>query len=277
MLDANLAADEAKLRYISQIPKGRELLLDLMKGDHQVIISDLSDRFGIDEMLTDNSKDLAFMASFLYYFGVLTIEEETEAGELILRVPNLVTRGIYVERIQKMLLPEPSDRDDGVLAGKQLYTKGNIEPLCEFVEQRFFQVFRNRDYRWANELTVKTAFLALLYNDILYIMDSEKEAGRGYADLTMIIRPDMRRFKILDVLIEFKYVSLKEAGLTGKKARDLSRKELQAIPTVKAKMEEAKKQAAQYGAALEQKYDNLRLKRYAVVSLGFERVCWEDV
>ena len=277
MLDANLAADEAKLRYISQIPKGRELLLDLMKGDHQVIISDLSDRFGIDEMLTDNSKDLAFMASFLYYFGVLTIEEETEAGELILRVPNLVTRGIYVERIQKMLLPEPSDRDDGVLAGKQLYTKGNMEPLCEFVEQRFFQVFRNRDYRWANELTVKTAFLALLYNDILYIMDSEKEAGRGYADLTMIIRPDMRRFKILDVLIEFKYVSLKEAGLTGKKARDLSRKELQAIPTVKAKMEEAKKQAAQYGAALEQKYDNLRLKRYAVVSLGFERVCWEDV
>ena len=46
-------------------------------------------------------------------------------------------------------------------------------PLCEFVEQRYFRVFHNPDYRWANELTVKTAFLTLLYNDILYNMDSE--------------------------------------------------------------------------------------------------------
>jgi hypothetical protein len=230
MLDSNLAADEAKLRYISQIPKGRELLLDLMKDNNQLIISDLSDRFGIKRMLSDKTKDLVFMASFLYYFGVLTIDGQTEEGKLILRVPNLVTRGLYV-----------------------------------------------RDYRWANELTVKTAFLTLLYNDILYIMDSEKDAGRGYADLTMIIRPDMRRFKIFDILIEFKYVSLKQVGLTGEKARKLNIKELQSIPAMQTKMKEAKNQAQKYGDALEQKYDNLRLKRYAVVSLGFERVCWETV
>jgi len=276
MLDSNLAADEAKLRYISQIPKGKELLLGLMKDNHQVIISDLSGRFGIEQMLSDKSKDLAFMASFLYYFGVLTIDGETEAGELILRVPNLVTRGLYVERIQEMLLPEPFDRDEGRLAAKQLYTKGNMEPLCEFVEQRFFKVFRNRDYQWANEHTVKTAFLTLLYNDILYIMDSEKEIGRGYADLTMIIRSDMRRFKILDILIEFKYVSLKDVSLTGEKARELSGRELQTLPRMRAKMEEAKKQIEQYGNALEEKYANLRLKRYGVVSLGFERLWWES-
>ena len=277
MLDSNLAADDAKLRYISQIPKGEQLLLDLMKKGHSLIISDLSDRFGIEQMLTDRSKDFVFMSSFLYYFGVLTIEDETEDGELILRVPNLVTRSLYVERIQQMLLPEPVDRDDGIFAAKQLYAKGNMEPLCEFVEQRFFKVFHNRDYRWANELTVKTAFLTLLYNDILYIIDSEKDAGRGYADLTMIIRPDMRRFKILDILIEFKYVSHKEAGLTGEEARGLSMKDLQAIPAMRAKMKEAKKQVKQYGDALEQKYDDLRLNRYAVVSLGFERLWWQEV
>ena len=143
-----------------------------------------------------------------------------------------------------MLLPEPSDRDEGRLAAKQLYTKGNMEPLCEFVEQGFFQVFRNRDYIWANKHTVKTAFLTHLYNDIFYIMDSEKETGRGYADLTMIIRSDMRRFKTL--------------------------------PRMRAKMEEAKNQVEQYGNALEEKYVNLRLKRYGVVSLGFERLWWES-
>jgi len=150
MLDSNLAADDAKLQYISQIPKGGQLLLDLMEKEHSLIISDLSDRFGIQQMLMERSKDFIFMSSFLYYFGVLTIGEETEDGELILRVPNLVTRGLYVERIQQMLLPEPVDRDDGVFAAKQLYTKGDMQPLCEFVEQRFFKVFHNRDYRWAN-------------------------------------------------------------------------------------------------------------------------------
>ena len=277
MLDANLAADEAKLQYISQIPKGRQLLLDLIKKDDLLVISKLATRFGIQQMVMDQSKDFAFISSFLYYFGVLTIGGETEAGELILRVPNMVTRGLYVERIQQMLLPEPDVRDDGIFAAKQLYAKGNMEPLCEFVEQRFFQVFRNRDYRWANELTVKTAFLTLLYNEILYIMDSEKDAGRGYADLTMIIRPDMRRFKILDILIEFKYVSPKQVGMTGEKARKLNIEELRSIPAMQTKMKEAKNQARKYGDALEKKYDNLRLKRYAVVSLGFERVCWETV
>ncbi len=277
MLDSNLAADEAKLQYISKIPKGGQLLLDLMKKNNSLIISDLSDRFGIWQMLTDKSKDFIFATSFLYYFGVLTIAGETDEGKLILNVPNLVTHGLYVERIQQMLLPEPADRDDGVLAAEQLYTKGNMQPLCEFVEQRFFKVFHNRDYRWANELTVKTAFLTLLYNDILYIIDSEKDAGGGYADLTMIIRPDMRRFKILDVLIEFKYAGLKEAGLTGTGAKELTFAELCAVPAMQAGMKEAKKQIRQYGDALEKKYKDIRLKRYAVVSLGFERLWWEEV
>jgi hypothetical protein len=244
---------------------------------YQLVISKLATRFGIQQMVADQGKDFAFISSFLYYFGILTIDGETDEGKLIMRVPNLTTRGLYVERIRQMLLPDPFDRDDGVFAAEQLYAKGDMEPLCEFVEQKFFKVFHNRDYRWANELTVKTAFLTLLYNDILYIIDSEKDISRTYADLIMIIRPDMRRFKIFDVLIEFKYVSLKEAGLTGQKAKELSTEELQSIPLMQARMEEAKKQVIQYGDTLEQKYDNLRLKSYAVVSLGFERLWWMEI
>jgi hypothetical protein len=37
-----------------------------------------------------------------------------------------------------------------------------MQPLCDFVEQRHFKVFHNRDYRWTNDLTVNTAFLTLL-------------------------------------------------------------------------------------------------------------------
>jgi len=135
-------------------------------------------------------------------------------------------------------------------------------------------VFHNRDYRWANELTVKTAFMTLLYNDILYIMDSEKTAGRGYADLVMMLRPDMRQYKAYDILIEFKFVTLKQAGLTAEQALALSDEQLRKI--TQEAMDSAKKQVGTYGNILAQKYKNLRLRRYAVVSLGFERICWEE-
>ena len=126
-------------------------------------------------------------------------------------------------------------------------------------------------------MTVKTAFLTLLYNDIIYIMDSEKEVDRRYADLTMIIRPDKRYGKVYDVLIEFKFVKLKDARLSSEQARDLSEDELCLIPEIAKQMEDGKKQAKEYGKKLEQRHGNLRLKKFVVVALGFERVCFSPV
>ena len=62
----------------------------------------------------------------------------------------------------------------------------------------------NRDYLHANELTIKMAFLSLLFEDHLFIIDSEPALVRGYGDLLMLIRPDMRQYKLLDILLEFK-------------------------------------------------------------------------
>ena len=85
---------------------GRDLLMSLMENKQQVVASRISKRFGIREMLTDKSKDNTFLVSFLYYFGVLTIAGDTEDLQVILKVPNLLMKSLYVERIQKMLLPE---------------------------------------------------------------------------------------------------------------------------------------------------------------------------
>lgn len=199
MLDANLAVDASKLEYIADISRGtagQELLMDLVQNDRQISVFDIEDRFGIAEMLDDRSQDQIFLLSFLYYFGVLTIAGETESLEIILKVPNLVMKSLYVDRIKKMLLPLPQDRDEGRMAAEKVFMKGEMALLCQFMEKTYFKVFHNRDYRWANELTVKTAFLSLLYNDIIYIMDSETHINRRYADLTMIIRPDKRHAKL---------------------------------------------------------------------------------
>ncbi|RME02986.1 MAG: hypothetical protein D6812_05605, partial [Deltaproteobacteria bacterium] len=125
---------------------------------------------------------------------------------------------------------------------------------------------------------VRMAFLTLLYNDILFMIDAEEEIGRRYADLVMIVRPDMRRFEVFDILLEFKYVDLGDAGVTGEEAGGLPEGEIRALPAVRRAFEDAGKQLAHYADGLYRKYgETLRLRTFAVVSLGFERVVGEEV
>jgi DNA-binding transcriptional MerR regulator len=145
------------------------------------------------------------------------------------------------------------------------------------MESKYFAVFNNRDYRWSNELTIKTAFLTLLFNDTYYIMDSETALQRRYSDLTLIVRPNMRQYPaLLDMVLEFKYLGLKELGLSAEQIRAMPRAELQQLPLVVTALQDATQQLQQYRAVLVEKYrEPQRLRCLAVVALGFERLVWE--
>ena len=218
------------------------------------------------------------MVSLLYYFGVLTHAGYTPQSKLVFRIPNLVVRQLYVEQLFNHLLPNREERHQATAAADALYERGDLQPLCEFIETRYFRVLDNRDYRWANELMVKMAFLTLVFNDLLYIVDSEPALERSYADLTLIVRPDMRRFALQDVLLEFKYLSLSDLGLTGDALKQTPRAELAMLPLVQAALAEATRKAEDYRDILEVAYPGgLRLHTYAVVALGFERLVWVKV
>ena len=87
----------------------------------------------------------------------------------------------------------------------------------------------------------------------------------------------MMQVKVFDLLIEFKFVSLADARLSGEEACGLSSDALKSIPVMAGKMVDAQIQVNQYGESLNRKYGNLNLKCYAVVSLGFERIWWEEM
>jgi len=277
LMDENLAVDTQKITYISNLPIGQTVVTELSQKNAHIEITKLKARFGIDDLLMDHSKDRQFIASYLYYVGALTMADDTETGSTALIIPNLLMKSLYIDRIMEILLPDPGIRDQGKMAAKQLYTSGQIQPLCDFITDHYFKTLSNRDYTWANELTVKMAFLTLLYNDTLYIMDSETEINRRYTDLTMIIRPDKRRFKIFDILIEFKYVSLKEAKLTGADARKMDQTELDNLACIISSIDATSQQARQYADALNQKYPELRLKIFVAVALGFDRISWKTI
>jgi hypothetical protein len=99
----------------------------------------------------------------------------------------------------------------------------------------------------------------------------------GYADLSLIRRIDRRELPALDLLLEFKYVSLQQTKLSGKQLRGKPAEELAALPAVQAALRAAAEQARRYGAALSERFGLTDLRLYAVVGIGLERVVWQSL
>lgn len=276
ILDKNLAMDRNKLVYISQLKHGEELLLQALNHEGALAISELADRFGVEDMLAA-MKDSNFMISLLYYFGILTQAGVTEYGEMILKVPNLVAGSLYLERLQALWLTQYEDKEAIAPLRRLVCQTGDLQPLCDFIEASYFPILSNRDYRWSNELQIKVMFMTLLFDDNLYMMVSEIELNHRYADLAMILRPDKRKYQALDLLLEFKYLDLSALDLSGEQAGKLSHEELALLPQVVAKLNEAEQQVQDYGATLVKRYKLRELRGFAVVALGLKRVVWRAV
>lgn len=94
----------------------------------------------------------------------------------------------------------------------------------------------------------------------------------------MIIRSDLRQAPLWDMLLKLKYVKLKELKLMAKRVKQLSVAELQALPLVQTQLTAAREQLSRYRAILEEDYlGMLRLRTYAVVAVGLERLVWVEV
>ncbi|MBU0655029.1 MAG: AAA family ATPase [Gammaproteobacteria bacterium] len=276
ILDGNLAMDAGKIHYIASQPGGDAVIQRALDEQHVLLVDTLEEKFGVETLQTLQQGE-RFMISLLYFFGVLTITGRGAIGELAFGVPNLVIRRLYLEELRKRALPAPQDTDTVRHLAGAFYQSADLQPLVDFMESKYFAVFNNRDYRWSNELTIKTAFLTLLFNDTYYIMDSETALQRRYSDLTLIVRPNMRQYPaLLDMVLEFKYLGLKELGVSAEQVRGMSRAELQQLPLVVTALQDATQQLQQYRAVLVEKYrEPQRLRCLAVVALGFERLVWE--
>lgn len=120
-------------------------------------------------------QDTTFMVSLLYYFGVLTLtSDRTSQGKLIFKIPNLVIRKLYVERIQEMLLPNVSTKEEVMSPVRYFNTTGPCNPEQHYtvirpalisqgqrlVEQgRYFTIFAPRQ-------AGKTTYFQLLFRQL---------------------------------------------------------------------------------------------------------------
>ena len=134
--------------------------------------------------------------------------------------------------------------------------------------------------------------MMLLFHTDRYMMFSEPQFERRFGDLFMLLRLGMRHIELYDILFEFKRLSANQAtedvitrkGETVKRAlgeealRNRPSDELKKLANIETAFDEAKNQLNSYRQKLiKERREDLRLRCYAVVSVGFDRILWDVV
>jgi hypothetical protein len=243
----------------------------------------LETSFSLETLLTRLAEDRGAVASLLCFMGLLTLTDVP--GRL--RVPNLVVKKLFLDRLLEIYLPEPGDSYAAREIALRFFQDGHLAPLLAFIEEKVLPVLSNRD-RGApagknggggfNEMVVKSLFLSILFDDTRYGVSSELEVERSYVDLCLLVRPEMRRHGYFDFLFELKLVRRRDLGTSGLELREMDAGALRRLPPVAQAFAEAREQARRYSAALQrQRGEDLRLRSYAVVAVDIERILGEEV
>lgn len=120
--------------------------------------------------------------------------------------------------------------------------------------------------------------LAILFDDYQYFAFSELEVGHGYADLCLIVRPELRNPKRFDLLFELKLVRKKDLNQTAEALKDMPEVKLRTLPAVKSALEKAKTQTLRYAQALKARFgDVLNLRCFVVVAVDLERIVADEI
>jgi hypothetical protein len=281
--DENLSTDRSKLAFLARTAAGAGVIQDITQGDGEITIPQLETSFSLETLLTRLEEDRGAVASLLYFMGLLTLTDVP--GRL--RVPNLMVKKLFLDRLLEIYLPEPGDSYAAREIALRFFQDGHLAPLLAFMEEKILPVLSNRD-RGApagkgggggfNEMVVKSLLLSILFDDTRYVVSSELEIERSYVDLCLLVRPEARRHGFFDFLFELKLVRRRDLGTSGLELRDLDADALRQLPPVAQAFAEARQQAQRYSAALRRRHgSDLSLRSYVIVAVDLERLLGEEI
>jgi len=204
ILDNNVKTDYRKLQTIAFNFKDEITIETLIKEGE--IESQLVDRFELEKMY-DNINNFK---SLLFYLGMLTIKGFNDRGELILQIPNYVSRKIYWEYLAANLQQTSELRSNEIIDKiATLRYNGNINPFIEYVRQ-ILEKLSNRDLQKFDERYIKAIMFTLLDIDGFYLLQSEAEVRNGYADMLLTRSRQYAQYIKFEWLIELKYIKESE-------------------------------------------------------------------
>ncbi len=258
MIDINVRSDYSKLRSIIYTNKklngNFKTMQTLIGGEHINIANLVQDFSALNLTKEENFKSL------LFYLGLVTIQDRRL--KLSLKIPNETVKRIDIDFLKDALELEKAfvlntDKLADLLAEFALH--GDIE-VFNYLATQIKENTGIRDYIYS-EQTVKSMYLAYLSLTPYYVVKSEEELNKGFADI--LLKP-LNPYVEYVGLVEFKYIKRGDKEPTSK-----------AIETL---VKDAQKQLDDYEKdELVTEFTNkgLKLQKLVIVFWGWEMVYCE--
>ncbi len=232
MIDNNIRFDYQKLRYLiivdqKEMPKTPKTNGNFSKLRQIIENGSLHSRiiksFPINKLVSPDN-----FISLLYYLGLLTIDGIDEENKAILKIPNESIKRLYYDYIKETY------EETGILSlnlskyedlMKEMAFKGKWKPLIEYLVQQMETSMGIRDLI-TGEKAIQAFLNVYLGLSDLYLVSSEKELKKGYADL--VLEPFLAQYPQLkfSYVIEIKYSKsqAKKKELTPEKIKEVKEK-----------------------------------------------------
>ena len=215
MIDINVRSDYSKLRsiiYTNKKLNGNFKTMQTLIGGEHITISNLVQDFSALNLTKEEN-----FKSLLFYLGLVTIQDRRL--KLSLKIPNETVKRIDIDFLKDALELERAfvlntDKLSDLLAEFALH--GDIE-VFKYLATQIKENTGIRDYIYS-EQTVKSMYLAYLSLTPYYVIKSEEELNKGFADI--LLKPLNPYVKYVG-LVEFKYIKRAEKKPTSKVIKTL--------------------------------------------------------
>jgi hypothetical protein len=223
LFDDNVKTDYGKLRHLVLIDKRG---IKETNGNFSKLKAVIEDGFVKSEI--KKSFPLKHLArhenfsSLLFYFGLLTIQRVESKEKPKLVIPNQAIKKLFYEYIREAYDETgvlSLDRDKYSEKMEKMAYNGEWNPLFDYIAQQMGTSLGLRDLI-TGEKFIQGFWIAYLGWSDYYLVHSEKELNKGYADL--VLEPFLAKYEgiTFSYLIEIKYMKSGE-GKNQKKVEQL--------------------------------------------------------
>jgi len=260
-IDRNVRIDYGKLRHLIIVDKGKGKTANGNFGKLKQIIenggisSQVAKGFPLEQLMDPKN-----FTSLLLYLGLLTIKGP-DKDKLRLEIPNETVKRLYYDYIEEAYR-ETGTFDLDLSKYSDLMTDmaydGKWKPLLEFITDRMRESMNLRDLI-TGEKSIQAFLNVYLGLSNLYILHTEKELNKGFADIVM--EPFLARYEGIkfSYILEIKYIK------AGMKIEDTNVRQLK---------DEAEKQLKNY--AMDKKFkkniENTSLIKLVLIFSGHEAI-----
>ncbi len=281
LIDRNVRIDYGKLRHLIVIDSGDYKLPNgnfsklkeiIEEGE---IASNIVKGFPVEEMATIDN-----FISLLFYFGLLTIKG-IERDKLKLSIPNETIKRLYYDYLERGYKETDIFNLDlykySRLMSNMAYD-GEWRPLFEYITTRMQESMSLRDLI-TGEKSIQAFLNVYLGLSNLYIIHSEKELSKGYADLLMepfIARYDGMKYSYL---LEIKYIKREKGGKLLTKGSNRKMTEKRFEQDIKRMATEGEQQLKRYCSdkKLKKNLERTNLIKLSLIFSGHELIYIDEL